>query len=99
MRTTVYFLQKFTSVDNLNGWKKVSPIAFYCIFLSEIIISLHVLVLVWQTTVGFAEGDESFERSSKGTSLKHKSLIEIDGDALPKKYNEEESIFRRATSR
>jgi len=97
-------LQKFTSIDNLNGWKKVSSAAFYSIFFSEIIITLHVLILVWQTTVGFAEGDESFERSSKGTTLRNKTtgtLIEIDGDALTKKYGEEEAdaIMRRATSR
>jgi len=80
----------------------VSSAAFYSIFLSEIIITLHVLVLVWQTTVGFADGDESFERSSKNTSRRRKTagtLIEVDGDALPKKYNEEEAIMRRATSR
>ena len=93
-RTTVYFLQKFTSIDNLNGWKKVSPAAFYATFLSEIIITLHVLVLVWQTTVGFAEGGEGdYERQTQDTVGRNKTastLIEVDGDALPKKYNEEE---------
>ena len=102
-RTTVYFLQKFTSFDNLNGWKKISPAAFYATFVSEIIITLHVLVLVWQTTVGFADGDDSFEHTSRRNSQRNRTametLIEVDGDALPKKDTEVDTIMRRVTTK
>jgi hypothetical protein len=64
IRTTVYFLQKFSSVAALNGWKKVQPAAFYFIFLSEIGITLLVLFLVWGSTQTFIEDDEDFERSA-----------------------------------
>jgi hypothetical protein len=49
-RIVVYFLQKFTSKAAFNGWRKVSPMAFYMIFLTEIGITLLVLFLVWGST-------------------------------------------------
>lgn len=79
----------------------MSPAAFYSIFLTEIIITLHVLLLVWSTTVGYAESDESFEHASKSTNLKNKlggTLIEVDGDALPR-TTDNESLLRRVTSK
>jgi hypothetical protein len=79
----------------------VSPAAFYSIFLTEIIITLHVLFLVWSTTVGYADSDESFERTSKSTNFNKKlggTLIEVDGDALPR-TTDNDSLLPRATSK
>ena len=62
-----------------------------------------MLLLVWQTTVGFADGDDSFEHSNRGISLRNRTaagtLIEIDGDALPKKDSEVDTIMRRVTTK
>jgi len=87
----------------LNGWKKISPAAFYATFITEIIITLHVLILVWQTTVGFADGDDDFEQPNKGVSLRNRTaagtLIEINGDALPRKDSDVDTIMRRITTK
>jgi hypothetical protein len=53
--------------------------------------------------VGFADGDDSFEHSNRGISLRNRTaagtLIEIDGDALPKKDSDVDTIMRRVTTK
>ncbi len=60
VRMLTYMLHKFQSVEAINGLQSVSPKAFYVLFLTEIGISLLVLVLVFKSTEPFVENSNDF---------------------------------------
>ena len=48
IRLLIYCIQRFQSWEGLLKWEEIPPFFFYSIFVTDCVITLQVLLLVWQ---------------------------------------------------